>query len=107
MPRSDFNFYFPFRVRCAEVDCQIVVNTTSVGLREDVSPVPAEALPKDGVVLDAVYDPPRTRLLADAEARGAAAVGGKWMLVEQAREQIRLWTGREAPAEVMAAAFDG
>jgi shikimate dehydrogenase len=57
-------------------------------------------------VLDAVYDPPETRLLRDARARGARTVGGKWMLVEQAVEQIRLWSGRAAPADVMAAAFD-
>ncbi|MFQ5417420.1 MAG: hypothetical protein ACE5FL_10285 [Myxococcota bacterium] len=56
--------------------------------------------------MDAVYDPPRTRLLRDAEKRGARVVSGKWMLVYQAAEQFRAWTGREAPAEVMAAAFE-
>jgi shikimate dehydrogenase len=84
----------------------VLVQTTSVGLRADVSPVPASALRPEAVVFDAVYDPPRTRLLRDAEARGARAVGGKWMLVEQAIEQIRLWTGRTPPADVMAEAFD-
>ena len=83
-----------------------VVNTTSVGLRSDVSPVPADALRAESTVLDAVYDPPRTRLLRDAEARGARIVSGKWMLVEQAVEQIRLWSGKTPPAEVMAQAFD-
>ncbi len=86
--------------------CDVIVNATSVGLREDVSPVPASAIPSGAVVLDAVYDRERTRLLRDAEARGARVVGGKWWLVEQAAEQLRLWTGREAPREVMAAAFD-
>jgi shikimate dehydrogenase len=86
--------------------CDVLVNTTSVGLRADVSPVPAEALPGSAVIMDAVYDPPRTRLLRDAEARGARSIGGKWMLVHQAAEQLRLWTGREAPLDVMAHAFD-
>lgn len=86
--------------------CDVLVNTTSVGLRSDESPVAAEAIPKDAVVLDAVYDPARTRLLRDAEARGARTIGGKWMLVYQAAEQIRIWSGREAPVEVMAEAFD-
>ena len=86
--------------------CDVLVNTTSVGLRADASPVAAEAIPKDAVVLDAVYDPPRTRLLRDAEARGARGVAGKWWLVHQAAEQFALWTGREAPLEVMADAFD-
>ena len=56
--------------------------------------------------MDAVYDPPETRLLRDARARGARAVGGKWMLVYQAAEQTALWTGRKAPVEAMADAFD-
>jgi shikimate dehydrogenase len=90
----------------AGLPCDVLVNTTSVGLREDRSPVEADWIPPGTLVMDAVYDPPETRLLREARARGARTVGGKWMLVEQAREQIRLWTGREAPAEVMARAFD-
>jgi shikimate dehydrogenase len=86
--------------------CDILVNTTSVGLHEDASPVPAQAIPPACVVLDAVYDPPETRLLRDAGSRGARTVGGKWWLVHQAAEQLRLWTGRDAPLDVMAAAFD-
>lgn len=89
-----------------DTPCDVLVNTTSVGLREDASPVPAGAIPAGCVVLDAVYDPPHTRLLRDAEARGARAVGGKWWLVLQGAEQLRLWTGCEPPIEVMAAAFD-
>ena len=84
----------------------ILVNTTSVGLQTDESPVPASALRKDSIVMDAVYAPPQTRLLRDAQARGAKTVEGKWMLVYQAAEQLRLWTNQEAPIEVMADAFD-
>jgi shikimate dehydrogenase len=56
--------------------------------------------------MDAVYQPERTRLLRDAEACGARTIPGKWMLVHQAAEQLRLWTGRDAPVDVMARAFD-
>ena len=84
----------------------LLVNTTSVGLRSDSSPVAIDALRRGTIVLDAVYDPEETRLLRDARARGARPVGGKWMLVHQAAEQFRIWTGREAPIEVMAEAFD-
>ncbi len=90
----------------AGLPCDVLVNTTSVGLREDTSPVIATAIPKSAVVLDAVYDPPRTRLLCDAESRGARVIEGKWWLVHQAAEQVRLWTGSEAPIEEMVAAFD-
>jgi len=84
----------------------VLVNTTSVGLSSDVSPVDAAWISPGAVVLDAVYDPPRTRLLRDAEQRGAKAVSGKWMLVHQAAAQLEAWSGREAPLEAMAAAFD-
>jgi shikimate dehydrogenase len=90
----------------ARTEHEVLVNTTSVGLGSDASPVAPEALRAGSVVLDAVYEPERTRLLRDAEARGARAVGGKWMLVHQAAAQLELWTGREAPIDVMAEAFD-
>ncbi|MBK7947964.1 MAG: shikimate dehydrogenase [Deltaproteobacteria bacterium] len=102
--------------RLAALRPTILVNTTSVGMGEWVSPVAADALDEGMVVLDAVYAPERTRLLAEAEARGATTVGGKWMLVYQAVEQLRRWTQRlPAPpsaqalsqvVDVMADAFD-
>ncbi|MBW2313654.1 MAG: shikimate dehydrogenase [Deltaproteobacteria bacterium] len=90
----------------ASLEPEILVNTTSVGLGSDVSPIPADAIPRGALVMDAVYEPERTRLLRDAEARGARPLGGKWMLVFQGAEQFRLWTDREAPIDVMARAFD-
>ncbi len=84
----------------------VLVQTTSVGLREDVSPVDPAALRAGSVVLDAVYDPAETRLLREAAAAGATPVGGKWMLVEQAVEQLRIWTGRDPDSETLARAFD-
>jgi shikimate dehydrogenase len=57
-------------------------------------------------VLDAVYDPLETRLLREAAASGARTVSGKWWLVHQAAAQLERWTGRAAPIDVMAAAFD-
>jgi shikimate dehydrogenase len=84
----------------------VLVNTTSVGLREDASPVPAGALRAGALVMDVVYDPLETRLLREARARGCTPVSGRAMLVEQAAEQIRLWTAREPPVDVMARAFD-
>jgi shikimate dehydrogenase len=85
----------------------VLVNATAEGLESDRSPVPAQALRPGSLVMDTVYAPERTRLLRDAEARGARTLGGKWMLVHQAAEQLRLWSGREAPIQVMADAFDG
>jgi len=84
----------------------ILVNTTSVGLAGDESPVDPSWISAGAVVMDAVYEPPETRLLRDAASRGARTISGKWMLVHQAAEQLREWTGLEAPIDVMAEAFD-
>jgi shikimate dehydrogenase len=88
------------------IEYDLLVNTTSVGLRDDVSPVHAEFLRSGSVVMDAVYEPEETRLLRDAAARGARPLAGKWWLVHQAALQLKLWSGRDAPVEIMAAAFD-
>jgi len=89
-------------------DCahDIVINTTSVGLRSDASPVAADALREGTVVFDAVYDPAETRLLADAVRAGARPIGGKWMLVYQAVEQVEAWAGQRPDPERMAEAFE-
>jgi shikimate dehydrogenase len=87
----------------------VLVNTTSVGLSEDRSPIPAESIAPRCVVLDAVYVPEQTRLLRDAEARGARTVSGRWMLVYQAAAQLEAWAGPLDTArtlEVMAEAFE-
>ncbi|PSP55870.1 shikimate dehydrogenase [Halobacteriales archaeon QS_1_67_19] len=85
------------RVRAADV----LVNATSVGMGEDRSPVPADALHGGLAVLDAVYDPLETRLLRDAAARGATTIDGAWMLLYQGVEAFERWTGREAPVDAM------
>lgn len=91
----------------AEHPYEILVNTTSVGLDEDVSPIEASAIRADATVMDAVYRPLHTRLLRDAAARGARTVTGKWMLVYQAVLQLEAWADVAAPVDVMASAFDG
>jgi len=91
----------------ASAPYDVLVNTTRVGLSEDVSPVEASALSPDAVVMDAVYEPERTRLLRDAEAKGARIVPGKWMLIYQAAAQLEAWREEDAPLDVMTEAFDG
>jgi len=84
----------------------ILVNTTPVGLAGDESPVDPSWIRSGSVVMDVVYEPPETRLLRDAASRGARTIAGKWMLVHQAAEQLRTWSGLDAPVDVMAEAFD-
>jgi shikimate dehydrogenase len=79
----------------------LLVNATSVGMEEDRSPVPADALHGDLAVLDAVYSPLETRLLREAAATGATTVDGAWMLLHQGVEAFERWTGRRAPVGAM------
>src|SRR5690606_31775652 len=63
----------------------LVVNATSIGMAGDpASPVPAGALERRHVVVDLVYHPAVTPLLAEAARVGARPVGGLGMLVHQA-----------------------
>jgi shikimate dehydrogenase len=82
-------------------DADILVNATSVGMEEDVSPVPAELLHDGLAVLDAVYAPLETRLLREAAAAGAITVDGAWMLLFQGVEAFERWTGESAPITAM------
>jgi shikimate dehydrogenase len=86
-------------------DADIVINATTVGMGEDVSPVPADALRPHHVVFDAVYTPLETRLLRDSADAGATTVDGAWMLVYQGAEAFEIWTGKTAPVEKMNAAL--
>ncbi|MFB6205869.1 MAG: shikimate dehydrogenase [Haloglomus sp.] len=86
-------------------DADVLVNATSVGMEEDVSPVPADALSEDLAVLDAVYRPVETRLLREAAAAGATTIDGAWMLLFQGVEAFERWTGKSAPVDAMNAAL--
>lgn len=83
--------------------CQILINTTSVGMIPDanVMPVQRENLDKTMVVMDVVYNPLKTRLLREAENIGCRTVDGVSMFVYQGAFQFELWTGKRAPVEVM------
>jgi shikimate dehydrogenase len=80
---------------------KILVNATSIGLTADVSPVPAEVLNDELMVLDLIYA--RTQLLRDAEAAGATTLDGELMLLHQGAAAFTLWTGQPAPLELMQA----
>ncbi len=86
----------------------LIVNCTSVGMRggpeEGRSPLPSGVIPPDALVYDLVYNPTLTPLLRSASEAGARTLGGLAMLVYQGAESFRLWTGLEAPVEVMMAA---
>jgi shikimate dehydrogenase len=71
----------------------IVINASSVGMGENVSPLRDGLLTADHVVVDIVYHPLKTTLLAQAESAGSRTVDGLRMLIHQAARQQSLWTG--------------
>lgn len=81
----------------------IILNSTSLGMGENVgiSPIPAEHIHDKHIVFDAVYVPHETKLLSDAKAQGAKVIHGIDMLLYQGTEQFRLYTGHQAPENIM------
>ena len=87
----------------------VVINATSAGLRDsDGAPADLGAFPGVAAVYDMIYNPPRTRLLAQARALGLPHANGLGMLVHQGAKSLEIWTGipssRTAPAMRSAAA---
>jgi shikimate dehydrogenase len=84
-------------------DTDVLINTTSVGMSPNVSdsPVPEGLLHGGLFVYDVVYNPVKTKLLRDAEAKGAGTLSGVKMLVYQGAEAFRMWTGVEPPVQLM------
>jgi len=75
-----------------------VVNATSAGLGGDGAlDLPLEILPPAAVVMDMVYKPLCTGLLAAAQARGLATVDGLAMLIGQAEPSFEAFYGRPPP----------
>ena len=81
----------------------LVLQCTSLGLRDgDGSPVDPDLIPLSACLFDTIYR--ETEILVRCRARGIRVSGGLPMLVHQGAESFRIWTGREAPVEVMRAA---
>jgi shikimate dehydrogenase len=82
---------------------KVLVNASSVGRDPEETPIPKELLPPDLFVLDLLYTPKQTRLLREAAAQGAqATANGDVMLLHQSAAAFRLWTGQQAPMELLA-----
>lgn len=83
----------------------LIVNSTSMGMRGGdagtASPLPARLIPPSALVFDMVYNPADTPLLKAAGTAGALRLGGLPMLVYQGAGAFELWTGRDAPIDVM------
>jgi shikimate dehydrogenase len=83
------------------LDCDIVVNATTIGLYDDQLPVPIDVLPERAIILDVVYKPGETAWIRAARATGRTAADGLEMLVEQGAASFEIWFGQSPDREAM------
>ena len=86
----------------SEVD--LLLNATSLGLKpEDPSPLEEKEflISRARAVYDMIYKPAETRLVTSAKAAGCQTANGLGMLVGQGAHAFKLWTGHEAPVQIM------
>jgi len=98
-------------VGCRNVDwaarhnviADILVNCTSVGMHPNVdeSPIHPSFLKPGLTVFDTVYTPETTLLVKESRDRGCHVITGVDLFVRQAALQFQLFTGREAPQDLM------
>lgn len=82
----------------------IVINATSIGLYPDVDArlaINTDTLTENMVVSDVVFNPPQTRLIRDAKAKGCTVITGLVMLVGQGTIGVEYWTGIDPDPKVM------
>jgi shikimate dehydrogenase len=84
---------------------QLIVNCTAIGMHDEDPfeqlPLEPERLTRGVVVVDLVYAGSESRLVGEARERGATAVEGLEVLVQQGAASLRIWTGMDPPIEVM------
>ncbi len=88
-------------------ETDIVVNSTSAGMEgAGTLELPLKSLKKTAVVYDIVYKPAETPLVLEALKKGHRASGGLSMLLYQGAESFKIWTGMDAPVDVMKKAIE-
>lgn len=86
---------------CLAQSC-LLVNATSLGMKStDPLPLAEELLTSNLAVMDLIYKPRQTKLLALAEAKGLKWGNGLGMLLYQGAAAFTLWTGKEMPLDVV------
>jgi 3-dehydroquinate dehydratase/shikimate dehydrogenase len=88
----------------ASTVADVIINATPVGMHPNVddTPLPPAAFSRAGIlVFDTIYHPENTMMIKLARERGCKIVYGSDMFIRQAAVQFKLYTGRDAPVDVM------
>lgn len=84
-------------------ECDCILNASGIGMGSSIgkTPLPKENIKPGQIFFDACYNPDKTQFLLNAEAAGCKTLNGLGMSLYQGARQIKLWTGQDAPLEVM------
>jgi shikimate dehydrogenase len=90
-------------LKTALAEARVLIHCTPIGMspKTSMTCVPSKLLNPRLTIMDIVYNPRETQLLADAKAAGCSTISGLEMFLHQAAAQFELWTGRPAPTQVM------
>ena len=91
-----------FRTLAQNLD--LVINSTTLGMAplDNECPWPENVpMPGEATYYDLVYNPRETVFLSRAKATGAATVSGLGMLIHQGALSFKIWTGQQAPIDIM------
>jgi shikimate dehydrogenase len=97
-PRNNNEFHYTDANSIMINSFKLLVNTTPLGTYpnvDEVPPIPLDAFTPDHLVIDLIYNPEKTRLLAAAEAQGADILNGLSMLKHQALKSWEIWNSHE------------
>jgi shikimate dehydrogenase len=103
-PLSEASWYFETATLLVQATSATL--ESSAGALEFAASLPIDVLPADAAVIDMVYTPLKTSVLARAEERGLTIVDGLGMLLHQGAIAFEMWTGLEPPLDVMRSALN-
>jgi shikimate dehydrogenase len=82
-------------------DVDLLVQTTSVGLRGESFPFSVQGISEKALVVDIIFNPMETAFLQEAKKQGCRTLNGLGMLLYQGALAWEYWLGGHAPLEVM------
>jgi shikimate dehydrogenase len=86
---------------------KFIINSSSVGLRNEHSLIPTSNIDSNSIVYDIVYSPINTKFIEKSKKNNATVIYGYEMLLAQAAKAFEIWHKTEAPYDVMKKALLG
>ena len=96
-----FNIAWEHLSQISEIDYDILINTTSVGMFPKIDAMPIDEIARKKIVMDIIYNPLETLFLKEAKKRDCLIIDGLSMFIYQAARQFEIWTEKKAPIEIM------